>query len=101
MDSRRLYSQNQFQIPPPLFHFSSYEICLLHKSVGGCIGYIEKGEINGKFIFIMKLLCKQVQNHRGRGQEDKRSECDLASQSEASMPGLDQSEAAIGAGDDL
>ena len=32
--------------------------------------YIEG--VNGKFIFIMKLLCKQVQNHQGRGQEDKR-----------------------------
>ena len=36
-----------------------------------------EGEINGKFIFIMKVLCKQVQNHRGRGQEHKRSEADL------------------------
>ena len=71
--------------------------------MGGCIGYVElvEGEINGKFIFIMKLLCKQVQNHRGRGQEDKRSLCDLFSQSEARIPGLDQSEAASFAGDDL
>ena len=60
-----------------------------------------EGEINGKFIFIMKLLCKQVQNHRGRGQEDRRSECDLLSQSEARIPGPDQSEASPAAGDDL
>ena len=63
--------------------------------------YIElvEGEINGKFIFIMKLLCKQVQNHPGRGR--KRSGCDLISQSEDSMSSLDQSEASRAPGDDL
>ena len=51
------------------FLFSEYGICLPLNCVGGCMEYIElvEGEINGKFIFIMKLLCKQVQNHRGRG----------------------------------
>ena len=67
--------------------------------------YIElvEGEINGKFIFIMKLLCKQVQNHPGRGRSrgHKRSGCDLISQSEDRTSSLDQSEASRSPGDDL
>ena len=52
------------------FLFSEYGIRLPLNCVGGCMEYIE-GEINGKFIFMMKLLCKQVRNHQSRGQEDK------------------------------